>query len=61
MERLLDLPDERKNDDSFQIGEKNLGDWHKQAKEHLSFVYDARQKLLCGCVALCMFVVVDLA
>lgn len=29
MERLLELPDERKNDDSLQIGEKNLGDWHK--------------------------------
>lgn len=29
MERLLELPDERKNDDRLQIGEKNLGDWHK--------------------------------
>lgn len=61
MERLLKLPDERENDDSLQTGEKNIGDWHKQAKEHSSFVYYARQKLLCGCVALHMLVVVDLS
>lgn len=29
MERLFKLTDERKNDDSLQIGEKNLGDCHK--------------------------------
>lgn len=29
MERLFELTDERKNYDSLQIGEKNLGDCHK--------------------------------
>jgi len=48
VERLLKLPDGRKNDDSLQTGEKNLGERHKEAKEHLSLVYDARQKALRG-------------
>lgn len=37
VEGLLELPDERKNDDSLHICE-HLGDCHKQVTEHLSFM-----------------------
>lgn len=60
VEGLWELPDERKNDGSLCICE-NLGDCHKQATQRLSFVLEARQKWLCGCGAVCMFSVVDLA